>query len=36
LGNLYADQDELDEVEKIYKRALKGKEKAWAQTIHQQ
>ncbi|KAN0068529.1 hypothetical protein V8E54_013253 [Elaphomyces granulatus] len=28
LGNLYADQGKLDEAEKMYQRALQGKEKA--------
>src|SRR5882762_9626330 len=29
LGNLYTDQGKLDEAEKMYQRALQGKEKAW-------
>ena len=29
LGNLYADQGKLDEAEKMFQRALQGKEKAW-------
>ncbi|KAN0067820.1 HET domain containing protein [Elaphomyces granulatus] len=29
LGYLYANQDKLDEAEKMYQRALQGKEKAW-------
>jgi tetratricopeptide (TPR) repeat protein len=29
LGHLYADQGKLDEAEKMYQRALQGKEKAW-------
>src|SRR6266576_506723 len=29
LGLLYADQGKLDEAEKMYQRALQGKEKAW-------
>ncbi|KAN0077370.1 hypothetical protein V8E54_005674 [Elaphomyces granulatus] len=29
LGDLYADQGKLDEAEKMYQRALQGKEKAW-------
>ncbi|KAN0072347.1 HET domain containing protein [Elaphomyces granulatus] len=29
LGRLYADHDKLDEAEKMYQRALRGKEKAW-------
>ena len=29
LGNLYANQGKLEEAEKMYQRALQGKEKAW-------
>ncbi|KAF1937807.1 hypothetical protein EJ02DRAFT_296833, partial [Clathrospora elynae] len=29
LGTLYADLGRLDEAEKMYQRALQGKEKAW-------
>ena len=28
-GNLYSDQGKMDEAEKMYQRALQGKEKAW-------
>jgi tetratricopeptide (TPR) repeat protein len=29
LGNLYTNLGQLDEAEKMYQRALQGKEKAW-------
>jgi Tetratricopeptide repeat len=29
LGALYADQGKMDEAERMYQRALQGKEKAW-------
>jgi tetratricopeptide (TPR) repeat protein len=29
MGNLYKSQGKLDEAEKMYQRALRGKEKAW-------
>jgi tetratricopeptide (TPR) repeat protein len=35
LGNLYKNQGKLEEAEKMYQRALQGKEKAWGPSIHQ-